>query len=89
MVKSQGFGYARAYPRVHDQTLKVKLCRRYDQSMQPTVCPAAKLRRPLALLNAVEVLSGKLAWRLAQAKAVPAPSQKIKGAFNITPDAKT
>ena len=42
-----------------------------------------------ALFNAVEVLSGMLAWRLEEAKDIPAPSQKIKGAFYIAPDAKT
>ena len=42
-----------------------------------------------ALFNAVEVLSGMLAWRLEAAKAVPTPSQKIKGATYIAPDAKT
>ena len=42
-----------------------------------------------ALFNAVEVLSGMLAWRLEEAKDVPAPSQKVKGAFYIAPDAKT
>ena len=42
-----------------------------------------------ALFNAVELLSGMLAWRLEEAKDVPAPSQKVKGAFYIAPDAKT
>ena len=42
-----------------------------------------------ALFNAVEVLSGMLAWRLEEAKDVPAPSQKVKGALYIAPDAKT
>ena len=42
-----------------------------------------------ALFNAVEVLSGMLAWRLEEAKAVPAPSKKVKGAVYIAPDAKT
>jgi antitoxin HicB len=42
-----------------------------------------------ALFNAAEVLSGMLAWRLDEAKDVPAPSQKVKGALYIAPDAKT
>ncbi len=42
-----------------------------------------------ALFNAVEVLSAMLAWRLDESKAVPAPSQKIKNASYIAPDAKT
>ena len=42
-----------------------------------------------ALFNAVEVLSGMLAWRLDEAKDVPPPSQKLKGAHYIAPDAKT
>ena len=42
-----------------------------------------------ALFNAVEVLSGMLAWRLEEAKDVPAPSKKVKGALYIAPDAKT
>ena len=42
-----------------------------------------------ALFNAVEVLSGMLAWRLDEAKDVPEPSQKLKGAHYIAPDAKT
>ena len=42
-----------------------------------------------ALFNAAEVLSGMLAWRLDEAKDVPAPSQKVKGAHYIAPDAKT
>ena len=42
-----------------------------------------------ALFNAVEVLSGMLAWRHEEAKDVLPPSQKIKGAFYIAPDAKT
>ncbi len=42
-----------------------------------------------ALFNATEVLSAMLAWRLDEAKDVPAPSQKIKGAYYIAPDAKT
>jgi antitoxin HicB len=37
-----------------------------------------------ALFNATEVLSAMLAWRLDEAKGVPAPSQKVKGAI---PDA--
>ena len=42
-----------------------------------------------ALFNAVEVLSAMLAWRLDEATDVPAPSQKVKGAHYIAPDAKT
>ncbi len=42
-----------------------------------------------ALFNASEVLSAMLAWRLDEAKDVPAPSQKVKGASYIAPDAKT
>ena len=42
-----------------------------------------------ALFNAVEVLSAMLAWRLDEAKDVPAPSSKVKNAHYIAPDAKT
>ena len=42
-----------------------------------------------ALFSAAEVLSVMLAWRLDAAKDVPAPSQKVKGAQYIAPDAKT
>jgi antitoxin HicB len=42
-----------------------------------------------ALFNASEVLSAMLVWRLDEAKDVPAPSLKIKGAHYIAPDAKT
>jgi antitoxin HicB len=42
-----------------------------------------------ALFNAAEVLSAMLAWRLDGSKEIPAPSQKIKGADYIAPDAKT
>ncbi|MBC5768461.1 type II toxin-antitoxin system HicB family antitoxin [Ramlibacter albus] len=45
--------------------------------------------REEALFNAGEVLSAMLAWRLDEAKDVPAPSQKVKGAQYIAPDAKT
>ena len=45
--------------------------------------------RDEALLNASEVLSAMLAWRLHQAKDVPSPSLKVKGAKYIAPDAKT
>lgn len=45
--------------------------------------------RDEALFNAAEVLSGMLAWRLDEAKDVPPPSQKVKGAVYIAPDAKT
>ena len=42
-----------------------------------------------ALFNAGEVLSAMLAWRLDEARNVPAPSAKVKGAHYIAPDAKT
>jgi antitoxin HicB len=42
-----------------------------------------------ALFNAAEVLSAMLAWCLDEAKDVPAPSPKVKGAHDIAPDAKT
>jgi antitoxin HicB len=42
-----------------------------------------------ALFKAAEVLSAMLAWRLDESKDVPAPSQKVKGAHYIAPDAKT
>ena len=42
-----------------------------------------------ALFNAAEVLSAMLAWRLDEAKDVPAPSQTVKGVHYIAPDAKT
>ena len=42
-----------------------------------------------ALFNAAEALSAVLAWRLNEAKDVPAPTQKAKGAQYIAPDAKT
>ena len=42
-----------------------------------------------ALFNAAEVLSGMLAWRLDEGMNVPPPSQKVKGAHYIAPDAKT
>lgn len=42
-----------------------------------------------ALFNAVEVLSAMLAWRLDEAKDVPAPSQNVQGAVYVAPDAKT
>jgi antitoxin HicB len=42
-----------------------------------------------ALFNAAEVLSAMLAWRLDECKEVPAPSQKLRGAHYIAPDAKT
>ncbi len=42
-----------------------------------------------ALFNAGEVLSAMLAWRLDEAKDVPPPSQKVKGAHYVAPDAKT
>ena len=42
-----------------------------------------------ALFNAAEVLSAMLAWRLDESKDVPPPSQKVKGAHYIAPDAKT
>ena len=42
-----------------------------------------------ALFNAAEVLSAMLAWRLDAGQAVPAPSQKVRGASYIALDAKT
>ena len=42
-----------------------------------------------AVFNASEVLSGMLAWRLDEAKDVPAPSLQVEGAQYIAPDAKT
>lgn len=45
--------------------------------------------REEALFNASEVLSAMLAWRLDESTDVPAPSQKVKGAHYIAPDAKT
>jgi antitoxin HicB len=45
--------------------------------------------REEALFNAAEVLSAMLAWRLDASQPVPAPSQKVRGAHYIAPDAKT
>ncbi len=45
--------------------------------------------REEALFNAAEVLSAMLAWRLDEAKDLPPPSPKVKGAHYIAPDAKT
>ncbi len=45
--------------------------------------------REEALFNAAEVLSAMLAWRLDESKEIPSPSQKVKGASYIAPDAKT
>ncbi len=42
-----------------------------------------------ALFNAAEVLSAMLAWRLDESQEVPSPSQKVRGAHYIAPDAKT
>ena len=42
-----------------------------------------------ALFNASEALSAMLAWRLDEARDVPAPSRKVRGAHYIAPDAKT
>jgi antitoxin HicB len=42
-----------------------------------------------ALFNAAEVLSAMLAWRLDEAKDVPLPSRRVRGAHYIAPDAKT
>ena len=42
-----------------------------------------------ALFNAGEVLSAMLAWRLDEGKEVPAPSQKMRAAVYVAPDAKT
>ena len=45
--------------------------------------------RDEALFNAAEVLSAMLAWRLDEAKDVPAPTRKLRGAVYVAPDAKT
>ena len=45
--------------------------------------------REEALFNAAEVPSAMLAWRLDASQPVPAPSQKLRGAHYIAPDAKT
>ena len=45
--------------------------------------------REEALFNAAEVLSAMLAWRLDASQPVPAPSQRVRGAHYIAPDAKT
>ena len=45
--------------------------------------------REEAEFNASEVLSGMLAWRLDEAKEIPAPSLKVEGVQYISPDAKT
>jgi antitoxin HicB len=45
--------------------------------------------REEALFNAAEVLSAMLAWRLDEAKDVPAPTPKLKGVVYVAPDAKT
>lgn len=37
------------------------------------------------LVNAAEVLSAMLAWRLDESKEIPAPSQQVKGAHYIAP----
>ena len=42
-----------------------------------------------ALFNAAEILSAMLAWRLDESKDVPTPSQKVRGAHYVAPDAKT
>lgn len=42
-----------------------------------------------ALFNSVEVLSAMLAWKLENSNEIPAPTQKVKGAYYIAPDAKT
>jgi len=47
------------------------------------------LTKEEALFNAAEVLSAMLAWRLDHSKEVPAPSQKVRGAHYVAPDAKT
>ena len=38
-----------------------------------------------ALVNAAEVLSAMLAWRLDESKEIPAPTQHVKGAHYIAP----
>lgn len=45
--------------------------------------------REEALFNAVEVLSGMLAWRLDNGQAIPEPSVGVENAEYIAPDAKT
>ncbi len=45
--------------------------------------------REEALFNAAEALSAMLAWRLDESLEIPQPSQRIKGASYIAPDAKT
>ena len=45
--------------------------------------------REEALFNSVEVLSAMLAWKLENSKEIPVPTQKVKGAYYIAPDAKT
>ncbi len=42
-----------------------------------------------ALFNAAEVLTLTLEGRIEEAQAIPTPSEKVKGAHYITPDAKT
>ena len=42
-----------------------------------------------AQFNAAEVLSGMLGWMMDKDKEIPAPSQRVKDAHYIAPDAKT
>jgi antitoxin HicB len=42
-----------------------------------------------ALFNGAEVLSAMLGWHLDQGHDIAPPSQNVKGAHYITPDAKT
>jgi len=41
-----------------------------------------------ALLNASEVLSAMIAWRLDALQNIPAPSRNVKGALYIAPDTR-
>jgi antitoxin HicB len=42
-----------------------------------------------ALFNASEVLSAMLGWHIDEGHDIPVPTQKVKGAHYIAPDAKT
>lgn len=42
-----------------------------------------------ALFNASEVLSAMLGWHIDEGHDIPTPTQKVKGAHYIAPDAKT
>ncbi|MBF0097972.1 MAG: type II toxin-antitoxin system HicB family antitoxin [Magnetococcales bacterium] len=45
--------------------------------------------REEALQNAAEVLTALLGWRMDQGLEIPQPSQDVKEAFYVAPDAKT